>query len=160
MESDKCQGSVKIHDLFWAFAISITCTEKYQFMVKSGVGIRNWPKKDTFEHYAVISLMANYISNLPVGLDCPRLHTLLLGSNHGLKVFPDTFFEGMKALRVLDLDGVSEIFYNHSLHVTPLPASIQLLADLRMLKLHHRKFGDISILGKLKRLEILSLVAS
>ena len=160
MESDKCQGCVKIHDLCRAFAISITCTDQYQFMVKSGAGLRNWPKKDTFEHCAVISLMANYISDLPVGLECPRLHTLLLGSNHGLKVFPDSFFEGMKALRVLDVGGVSKIFYNHTLHVTPLPASIQLLADLRMLHLHHRKLGDISILGKLKRLEILSLFAS
>lgn len=160
MESDKCQGCVKIHDLVRAFAISITCADQYRFMVKSGDGLKNWPKKDTFEHYAVISLMANYISSLPVGLECPRLHTLLLGSNQGFKIFPDAFFEGMKALRVLDVGGVCEIFYNHSLHVTPLPTSIQLLADLRMLHLHHRKLGDISILGKLKKLEILSLFAS
>ena len=160
MDGDKSKGSLKMHDLVRVFAISITSTEKYAFMVKAGVGLKNWPKKGTFEHFTLISLMANNISSLPVGLECPKLHTLLLGGNRGLKTFPDAFFEGMKALKVLDLTAISKKLYRYSLHITPLPASLQLLTDLRMLHLHHRKLGDISILGKLKKLEILSFFAS
>lgn len=151
---------MKIDDLFRAFAISFTSSGQHQFIVKSGVGLKTRPKKDTLEHYGVISLVANYISTLPVGLECRRLHTLLLGRNHGLEVLPDAFFEGMKSLRVLDIGGVCELFYNHSLHITPLPASIQGLADLRMVHLRRRKLGDISVISKLRKLEILSPFAS
>ena len=160
MDGDKSKGSVKMHDLVRAFAISIASSEKYAFMVKAGLGLKNWPKRDSFEHYTVISLMSNKISNLPFGLECPKLHTLLLGGNRGLKMFPDASFEGMKALKVLELTGVNKKLYKYSLHITPLPASLQLLTDLRMLHLHHRKLSDISILGKLKKLEMLSLFAS
>ncbi|RVW40288.1 Disease resistance protein [Vitis vinifera] len=123
-------------------------------------GFEELAKERYFEHYALISLMANNISSLPVGLECPKLHTLLLGGNRGLKIFPDAFFVGMKTLKVLDLTAISKKLYRYSLHITPLPASLQLLTDLRMLHLHHRKLGDISILGKLKKLEILSFFAS
>lgn len=86
----RVKGCVKMHDLVCAVAISVTLTEKYAFMVNAGLGLKNWPKKDTFEHYTVICWMANKISSLPVGLRCPKLRTLLLGGNRGLKMFPDT----------------------------------------------------------------------
>ncbi|XP_044478106.1 disease resistance protein UNI-like [Mangifera indica] len=63
-------------------------------------------------------------------------------------VFPNNFFQGMKDLRVLDLSKTQ---------LLPLPESLSLLANLTTLYLNGCKLGDLSIIGQLCKLEILSL---
>ncbi|RVW88156.1 Disease resistance protein [Vitis vinifera] len=64
---------------------------------------------------------------------------------------PNTFFEGMKQLKVLDLT---------RMQLPLLPLSLQCLANLRTLCLDGCKLGDMVIIAELKKLEILSLMDS
>jgi disease resistance protein RPS2 len=96
---------VKMHDLVRDVAIQIASSEKYGFMVKAGFGLKEWPVSNkSFEGCTVILLMGNKLTKLPEGLVCPQLKVLLLGLDDGLNV-PVTFFEGMKAIEVLSLNG-------------------------------------------------------
>jgi len=96
---------VKMHDLVRDVAIQIASSEKYGFMVKAGFGLKEWPVSNkSFEGCTVISLMGKKLTKLPEGLVCPQLKVLLLGLDDGLNV-PVTFFEGMKAIEVLSLNG-------------------------------------------------------
>ncbi|RVW70683.1 putative disease resistance protein [Vitis vinifera] len=64
---------------------------------------------------------------------------------------PTHIFEGMKQLEVLDFS---------NMQLPSLPLSLQCLANLRTLCLDGCKLGDIVIIAKLKKLEILSLIDS
>ncbi|KAF8391529.1 hypothetical protein HHK36_023834 [Tetracentron sinense] len=144
------EGFVKMHDVVRHAAISIASKDKHMW-VRSGVSLKEWPNKPTFKD-RVISLMYNIIQKLPNELECPKLETLLLQEND-LHFAPEAFFKGMEALRVLDLSG--QLFLGYD-----LPASFGSLKNLRTLHLNNLMFKDISILGELKELEILSLFGS
>ncbi|KAK1271217.1 putative disease resistance protein [Acorus gramineus] len=81
-------------------------------------------------------------------VDCPVLTTLFLQRNNQLKAIPESFLEGMPALRVLDLSGTS---------IKQLPPSLCRLKNLRGLYL--RKCSLLFTLppeiGSLKSLEVL-----
>ncbi|KAM7505266.1 hypothetical protein LguiB_004170 [Lonicera macranthoides] len=142
---------VKMHDLIRDFAISIASEGK--FLVKFGNEIKEWPSEDTYEDYTSISLQCDKMDELPDGLECPNLKLLRLdGLDHKLLKFPERFFEGMRKLQVLVLRHMS---------VPSLPESLQFLTSLRTLSLNSCKLeGDVSLIGKLEVLEILSLAYS
>ncbi|RVX07680.1 Disease resistance protein [Vitis vinifera] len=77
-----------------------------------------------------------------------RLHSHLTHNNIDIQEIPDGFFERMESLRVLDVNGAD---------ISSLPSSLGLLLNLRTLCLDGCKSTDISILGELRKLEILSL---
>ncbi|KAJ8547808.1 hypothetical protein K7X08_021044 [Anisodus acutangulus] len=54
-----------------------------RFLIKSGRGLNEWPRRETFEHVA-ISLMSNNVSVLPDDLNCPKLQMLLLEEEQGI----------------------------------------------------------------------------
>ncbi|KAM5552901.1 hypothetical protein ABKV19_025232 [Rosa sericea] len=96
-----------------------------------------------------ISLMRNKLNKLPETLVCSELQILLLQSNAGICDIPQTFFQSPNALRVFDLSYTS---------ISVLPSSFSLLTNLQALHLDCcKKITDISVLGKLKKVEILSL---
>ncbi|ESR59344.1 hypothetical protein CICLE_v10014275mg [Citrus x clementina] len=64
---------------------------------------------------------------------------------------PNNFFIGMTELRVLDFV---------AMHLPSLPSSLCLLSNLQTLCLDYGVFGDVSIIGELKTLEILSFQGS
>ncbi|XP_058072670.1 probable disease resistance protein At4g27220 [Magnolia sinica] len=144
-----CEGFVKMHDTVRDAAISVASKDGRGFIVKVGLGLREWPAKEKLEECKRISLMKNRISILPDRPECPQLQTLLLQNNWRLTKIPDRFFEGMKALAVLDLNGTP---------ISSLPPSLPCLINLRALCLHKcRLLKDISLVGELKMLEILRL---
>ncbi|KAI9403455.1 hypothetical protein POPTR_001G429430v4 [Populus trichocarpa] len=136
---------VKMHDLVRDVAIHIA-SEEYRFMVKAGLGLKKWQwTGKSFEGCTTISLMGNKLAELPEGLVCPRLKVLLLEVGYGLNV-PQRFFEGMKEIEVLSLEGG-----RLSLQ------SLELSTKLQLLVLIMCECKDLIWLRKLQRLKILSL---
>ncbi|KAG6794185.1 hypothetical protein POTOM_003423 [Populus tomentosa] len=70
---------VRMHDLVRDFAIQIASSEEYGFMVKAGIGLKEWPMSNkSFEGCTTISLMGTKLAELPEGLVCLQLKVLLL----------------------------------------------------------------------------------
>ncbi|XP_062015267.1 probable disease resistance protein At4g27220 [Rosa rugosa] len=143
-------GFVKMHDVIRDVAISISSSEDGpRFLVKAGCELRDWPAINiAHEGYSAISLMRNEIHELPKTLVCSKLQILLLQSN-SINEIPNPFFQSPNELRVLDLSETS---------ISCLPSSSSLLTNLQALYLDEcNRIVDISMLGKLKNLQILSM---
>ncbi|KAM5550480.1 hypothetical protein ABKV19_027571 [Rosa sericea] len=147
MDSEK-NGCVKMHDVIRDTAIQIAESED-GFWVKAGCGLKDWPCR-LHEGCTAISLMRNEISKLPEEeLVCPNLQILLLKQNPYLHEIPEKFIQKLNELRLLDLTYTG---------ISVLPQSFSFLTNLQALYLDFcEKFIDISIVGKLKKLEILSM---
>jgi len=143
-ESDE---HVKMHDLVRDVAIRIASSKEYGFMVKAGIGLKEWPMSiKSFEACTTISLMGNKLSELPEGLECPQLKVLLLELDDGMNV-PEKFFEGMKEIEVLSLKGGCLSLQ-----------SLELSTKLQSLVLIWCGCKDLIWLRKLQRLKILGLM--
>ncbi|KAF3959905.1 hypothetical protein CMV_015328 [Castanea mollissima] len=141
---------VKMHDVVRDTAKLISSSGNEElFMAQAGSALEEWPRRDTqFESYTALSVMFNDIKRLPDEPVCPKLQALLLQENKNLREIPSGFFNRMNTLKVLDISG---------LPILSLPPSIRLLENLCTLYMDRCKSKDISILGGLKKLEILSL---
>ncbi|XP_050375496.1 disease resistance protein At4g27190-like [Argentina anserina] len=139
---------VKMHDVIRDAAIHIATSER-QFWVKARIGLECWPR-GLDQGCTAISLMWNQISKLPKEeLVCPRLQIFLLNGNAALDDIPETFIKSLADLWVFDVSYTS---------ISILPQSFSFLTNLQALYLDHcNKLIDISIVGKLKNLEILSV---
>nr|XP_017186273.2 disease resistance protein At4g27190-like [Malus domestica]XP_017186275.2 disease resistance protein At4g27190-like [Malus domestica]XP_017186279.2 disease resistance protein At4g27190-like [Malus domestica]XP_028943690.1 disease resistance protein At4g27190-like [Malus domestica]XP_028943691.1 disease resistance protein At4g27190-like [Malus domestica]XP_028943692.1 disease resistance protein At4g27190-like [Malus domestica]XP_028943693.1 disease resistance protein At4g27190-like [Malus d len=142
-------GCVRMHDVIRDMAILIASSgDGHGFFVKAGCDLKDWPK-NSLEDYSAISLMGNEICNLPDELVCPKLQILLLQSNFEVEEIPEDFFQSPNALRVFDIS---------STQISSLPSSFNLLTKLQALHLDNcQTITDVSILGELKKLEVLSM---
>ncbi|GFZ19629.1 hypothetical protein Acr_28g0003340 [Actinidia rufa] len=99
-------GFVKMHDVVRDFAIAIASKGENKYMVRAGVGLKDWSNTDTtiLQTYTTISLI-NYIHGFSDELKYPKLQTLLLQMNSYVSnlEIPANFFQGMKDLKVLDM---------------------------------------------------------
>ncbi|KAJ6950518.1 hypothetical protein NC651_004248 [Populus alba x Populus x berolinensis] len=130
---------VKMHDLVRDVAIRIALSKEYGFMV-----LEKWPTSiESFEGCTTISLMGNKLAELPEVLVCSQLKVLLLEVDDGLNV-PQRFFEGMKEIEVLSLEGGCLSLQ-----------SLELSTKLQSLVLTECGCKDLIWLGKLQRLKIL-----
>ena len=77
--------------------------------------------------------------------------TIFAIARSNLNIIPNTFFQGMNKLKVLDLFGMA---------FTTLPSTIQSLANLQTLCLDSCKLRDIVVIGELKKLQVLCMVGS
>ena len=138
---------VRMHDVIRNVALEIASKEHHESTFQKGgwSKVNGELKKFTMTHVDV--------SELPGGLVCPKLELFYccLNTIRSPMEIPNTFFEGMKQLKVLD--------FTH-MHLPLLPSSLQCLANLRTLCLDHCELGDIVIIAELKQLEILSLINS
>ncbi|KAJ9682453.1 hypothetical protein PVL29_018383 [Vitis rotundifolia] len=144
---------VRMHDVLRSVALDIASKEHHVFTLQQAtVRVEEWPRIDELQKVIWVSPDDCDIPELPEGLVCPKLE--LLGcypkTNSAVKI-PNTFFEGMKQLKVLDFSGM---------RLPSLPSSLQCLANLRTLCLDSCKLGDTVIIAELKKLEILSLMYS
>ncbi|XP_058092913.1 disease resistance protein At4g27190-like [Magnolia sinica] len=139
------EGYVKMHDCVRDVAKSIASKPGNGFLIKAGVKIQDWPRKEKLNECKRISLMKNEITMLDVEPDCPNLLTLLLQNDYLLKKISDSFFQGMKSLVVLDLS-------------CTCISSFPCVTTLRALFLSKCLFlTDLSQLGEMEKLEILCL---
>uniref|UniRef100_A0A6N2KMU5 AAA+ ATPase domain-containing protein n=1 Tax=Salix viminalis TaxID=40686 RepID=A0A6N2KMU5_SALVM len=141
------EEDVKMHDLVRDVAIQIASSKEHGFMVKAGIGLKEWPMSNkSFEGFTTISLMGNQLTELPEGLVCPQLKVLLLELDYGVKV-PERFFEGMKEIEVLSLKGGCLSLQ-----------SLEFSTNLQSLLLIRCECNDLIWLRKLQRLEILGFI--
>ncbi|TMX02901.1 hypothetical protein EJD97_019341 [Solanum chilense] len=145
------RNSVKMHDVVRDVAIYIASEGKHIFMVSHDVNSEEFPRKDSYEQYNHVSIVANKFDEHPSPIIGPNLKLLMLKLYFKEPIkLQDDFFDGMSKLNVLSLSG-----YEYS--VWPFPVSIQRLSNLRTLCLSNLRLDDISIIGQLVTLEILSI---
>ncbi|KAM5582478.1 hypothetical protein ABKV19_002743 [Rosa sericea] len=142
-------GCVRMHDVIRDVAMSIALSvDGLVSLVKTRCDLKDWPT-DAHDGYSAISLMESNICRLPNKLVCPKLQILLLQRNADIRKIPKTFFQKPNDLRVLDLRGTK---------ISSLSPSFNLLTRLQALHLDNCwSMIDISMLRKLKNLEILSM---
>ncbi|CAK7338485.1 unnamed protein product [Dovyalis caffra] len=145
-EIEEC---VKMHDLVRDVAIQIaSSSNEFDFVLKTGTGLKEWPGSfESFEDCTTISLMGNTLTELREGLVCPQLKVLLLELDDCMDV-PCKFFEGMKALEVLSLQG-------GCLSLESLECS----TNLQSLQFIECECVDLISLRKLQRLKILGFLS-
>ncbi|MBA0603875.1 hypothetical protein Gorai_001948, partial [Gossypium raimondii] len=116
----------------------------------SFASVETLPMDESFKHFIAISFNRDQMGELPEGLVFPNLKFLLLGgTGKGRMETSSEFFEGMKALKACALD-----------YLMISPVAFQFQMNLKTLKLRNCRFSDISVIGKLKTLEIFSLSGS
>ncbi|MCL7022085.1 hypothetical protein MKW94_029179 [Papaver nudicaule] len=147
--------TVKMHDIVRDVAIKIASEEDNGFFVLADVGLKDWPEKKLLSTAKCLrlSLMENKISTLPDNPELPHLLSLSLEKNRSLQRIPDNFFQSMIALVALDLSHTG---------ISSLPSSLSFLVNLLSLHLDccnfYNNHTSLSVIGKLKKLEILSFM--
>ncbi|MCL7025962.1 hypothetical protein MKW94_004343 [Papaver nudicaule] len=154
--NEKNVSVVWMHDIVRDVAISIASGDNNGFFVKAGMSLKGWPRvlqssSSSNVKRLRLSLMRNLISVLPEQPELPQLLSLSLEGNEPLKKIPDSVFLNMRSVETLDV---------RSTGISSLPSSLTLLVNLRTLFLDFCDFDhstDISLVGQLKKLVILSL---
>ncbi|KAF2294858.1 hypothetical protein GH714_024559 [Hevea brasiliensis] len=139
-----------MHDVVHSFAASIPSEHHHVFTAAYHTELEEWPNKDFFEQCTSISLPYCKIPKLPEVFECPKLESFFMFNNSLLKI-PENLFSRMEELKVLDLTGM---------HLSPLPLSLQYLENLQTLCLDQCVLEDISAIGELKQLQVLSFIQS
>ena len=93
------------------------------------------------------------MKNHPDGLECLKLELLQLscGKDATRQKLPTNLFKGVMGLKVLAMQGMS---------FPSLPQSIQVLQNLKTLLLEYCEIKDVSAIGALGKLEMLSFLGS
>ncbi|XP_039690108.1 uncharacterized protein [Medicago truncatula] len=142
----KTDGNIQMHDFVRDFAISIACRDKLVLLRKQSDA--EWPTNDFLKRCRQIVLDRWHMDELPQTISCPNIKFFVFSNvNRSLEI-PDTFFEGMRCLRVVDLTG---------LNLLSLPTSFRLLTDLQTLCLYRCVLENMDALEALQNLEILCL---
>ncbi|XP_044482569.1 probable disease resistance protein At4g27220 isoform X2 [Mangifera indica] len=147
-------GQFAMHDVVRVVAITIAYVDHHVFTPRNDIE-RDWKNRDKLKKCTKISLPGNstIISQLwPNDFDCPNLEYFHMTNmrNSSLEI-PEDFFTKMPKLRVLNLDGLQQ---------SSLPSSIDILANLQTLCLDYSKVEDVVVIGRLKKLKVLSLLCS
>ncbi|KAL3008978.1 hypothetical protein AAZX31_07G061100 [Glycine max] len=138
-----------MHDLVRDGALSIAQKEQNVFTLRNGK-LDNWPELERCTSISICN--SDIIDELPEEINCPQLKFFQIDSDDSSLKIPDSFFKGMKKLKVLMLTGIQ---------LSSLPSSIESLSDLRLLCLERCTLDhNLSIIGKLKKLRILSFSGS
>ncbi|GLT73869.1 hypothetical protein SLA2020_456990 [Shorea laevis] len=142
---------VRMHDVIRDMALDITRTSP-RFLVEAGKSLTELPEKvKCTEDVEKVSVMFNQIEDIPSSMassTCIRLTTLLLAHNK-LSTIPESVFEHMPELKVLDL--------SFNLWLSSLPNSVSKLVKLTTLLLEStslEKVPSLSGLGSLKKLNL------
>ncbi|CAJ2670261.1 unnamed protein product [Trifolium pratense] len=149
LEGNKRSQHIQMHDLVRDVGISIARRDKHVYMLKPKAGLKECLPKDFPEMCSQIILSQCLLHEIPKKIDCPNVKFFYLSSaNHSLKI-PNTIFDGMEGLKVLDLTCLNLSSY--------LPSSFHSLTGLQTLCLDQCILENMDIIGDLKHLEILSL---
>ncbi|KVI05092.1 hypothetical protein Ccrd_016590 [Cynara cardunculus var. scolymus] len=147
----KGEEYVRMHDVIRDFAILVASSGENMSLVRHDAQSFGSPEGEPLNPFAAISLASTSITELPSGLDCPKLEILLLQFHSDSIKVPSKFFEGMKELKVLTMSDMP---------ILSLPSSIRSLWKMRTLCLEHCKLRDISLIGDITSLQILSFLGS
>ncbi|KAK2640397.1 hypothetical protein Ddye_028192 [Dipteronia dyeriana] len=136
-----------MHDIIYDVAKSIANV----FTVMDVEIPQFWINENTLRNCTSITLYN--IDELPEDLElvCPQLKLLYVKLKDSSLRIPDNFFTMMLGLQVLHLIEIS---------LQPLPTSISCLLELQTLCLDRCELGDITFIGSLNKLKILSFSGS
>ncbi|XP_060177578.1 probable disease resistance protein At4g27220 [Lycium barbarum] len=152
LQKDKDDSSVKMHDALRDLAIYISSRERRHFGISHDLKLKQWPRNIYHEEVTCISVRSHTTIKHPKTLNCPRLEFLEIGAGGGgVSYLDDDIFHGTRGLKTIEVS-----YMRFSL----MPSSIGLLKNLRMLRLFRCEMEDISLIGELVKLEILSMRAS
>ncbi|XP_044477772.1 probable disease resistance protein At4g27220 isoform X2 [Mangifera indica] len=137
-----------MHDVVRSVVITIAYKDHHIFTERNDMRME-WSDKEQLKKCTKISLAdCNMISEIwSQGLDYPKLEFFSMRMEGFFEIHED-FFVGMGNLKVLS-------FFH--LDVLSLPTSLGLLTNLQTLCLDCGTFSDITIIGELRELKILSL---
>jgi hypothetical protein len=139
-------GIVKMHDIIRDVAINIAAEEKHMFTIRSAIDLQ---ERSKWTNSIAISLPYD-VCELPKKLECSKLQLFLLFRQKDSFQIPNSFFEGLKKLKVLKLTQAWPAI---------LPSSLSSLENLQTLCLDG-EVQDIIIIGELKNLKALTLSLS
>ncbi|XP_039173485.1 disease resistance protein At4g27190-like [Eucalyptus grandis] len=148
-DEDAC--SIKIHDLVREFVASVASKDHPFLVLKDKDKLVTEWSKDKPKSCRAICFPNIDMKQLPEELDCPELEIFLLFANNESLIVPNSYFNSMRKLAVLNLKGIR---LSHS------PLSFQLLENLHTLCLDGCLLEDVASIGNLKGLQILSFVNS
>ncbi|XP_022155051.1 probable disease resistance protein At4g27220 [Momordica charantia] len=157
LESNSGDNYVQMHDVVRDVAKYIASNENNMSSLSYGCGQSEWREKDRYGSYNAIFVDCMDFPNLPKNLEFPNLQMLILriqtffGEGQAIQI-PDTFFEGMKKLRVLDM---TKMRFESSR--TSLTNSLK---NLQTLCMSYCECDDILTIFQLKTLEILRINGS
>ncbi|PHT37179.1 hypothetical protein CQW23_24879 [Capsicum baccatum] len=141
-----------MHDVVRDVAIHVASEGKHKFMVNHNMLSGEFPRRDSYEQYSHMSIAANRFDERPRPISCPRLELLMIKLVGNPFKLQDDFFDGMRELSVISLRGG---YLGNTM--LPFPSSIQRLSNVRTLCLVKLSPSDMSIIGELVTLEILSI---
>eukprot|EP00268_Persea_americana_P044686 TRINITY_DN4516_c0_g1_i15.p1 TRINITY_DN4516_c0_g1~~TRINITY_DN4516_c0_g1_i15.p1 ORF type:complete len:1012 (-),score=157.30 TRINITY_DN4516_c0_g1_i15:194-3229(-) len=146
LESGSHEKHIKMHDIVRLFALN----EASRFLVGTGDHEKHPPEKKEWLQSRKILLMGCSLRDLLDWPNCRTLSTLVLQNNNQVTMIPDSFYESMHSLRLLDLSGTD---------IKSLPSTLCNLNNLRGLYLRgcHKLEELPTQVGKLKQLEVLDL---
>ena len=118
------ETTVKIHDVVRDVAIWIASSleDGCKSLARSGISLTEISKFELSQSLRRMSFMYNKLTALPDReIQCSEVSTLLLQGNPDLDIVPERFFQGLKALRVLNPSDT---------HIPRLPHSFLQLDEL------------------------------
>ncbi|OMP03330.1 Disease resistance protein [Corchorus olitorius] len=142
-----------MHDVVCDVAISIASRDRGWFTLGTDDEFDEWSDEETMKDCSLISLQ-DVSEVVDHELQCPNLTFFSMGRDKNISRYdspqniPNNFFKGLPKLKVLNL---------FNMQLVSLPISIDSLTTLRTLRLSGCSLEDITIIGKLKNLEILEL---
>ncbi|XP_030518897.2 probable disease resistance protein At4g27220 [Rhodamnia argentea] len=143
-------GGFKIHDLVREFVASVSWRDHHPLLIlEDKVKSVTELSKDKLKNCEAMCFPN--MKELQQELNCPELRILLLSTNNDSLPIPDSYFNSMRNLMVLNLIGI---------RLTCSPSPFQSLVNLHTLCFQNCSFEDVAILGNLKGLQILSIVDS
>ncbi|KAF8019839.1 hypothetical protein BT93_G0512 [Corymbia citriodora subsp. variegata] len=141
----------KIHDLVRDFVSRFILRDHPLLLLEDKDTLATQLRKERLKNCMAICFPYIDMKELPEELDCPELQIFLLFRNNESLEVPDSYFNSMRKLVVLNLT---------SIRLTCSPAPFQLSENLHTLCLQSCSLEDVAILGKLKGLQILSFMGS
>ncbi|KAL3729780.1 hypothetical protein ACJRO7_026853 [Eucalyptus globulus] len=142
---------LKIHDLVHDFVAQFVLRDRPLLVLKDKDMLETQLQNERLKSCSALCFPYVDIKDFPKELDCPELRIFLLFTNNKSLEVPDSYFNSMRKLAVLNLTGV---------RLTRSPTPFQFLENLHTLSLHSCSLEDAAILGELKGLQILSFVNS
>ncbi|XP_048135746.1 disease resistance protein At4g27190-like [Rhodamnia argentea] len=143
-------GGFKIHDLVCEFVALVSSRDHHPLLVlEDPVKSLTELPEDKLE--SCEAMCFPNMKELSQELNCPELRILLLSTKDDSLHIPDSYFNSMRNLMVLNLT---------SIRLTCSPSPFQFLSNLHTLCFQNCSFEDVAILGNLKGLHILSIVDS
>ncbi|KAI9082394.1 hypothetical protein K1719_035817 [Acacia pycnantha] len=157
MRSEKMKDHLRMHDTIRDVALQISSQENFTIVVNLEKDMKVTTVGSIKDCYALASWCPQ-TSQFPQQLDAPKLEILLL-RNIGECQLSEANLRGMGALKVMQIDDSQ--FYKPAVPKSFLPHTMNLLPNLRTLRLRDCQLGDdLSWVLCLKRLEVLDLKGS